>query len=198
MRSDHTPSTAPPATDLTHWLWHWADGQADAGSAVFERVYGELVAVARRAMACERADHTLQPTALVHEVYLRLRQSPVSWHDRVHFFAVAAGMMRRILVDHARGLRRDKRGGGVAPLSLLDADADAAKPGPDLDLLALDAALDRLLARAPMQARMVELCYFGGLSYSEIAGALGTSRATVGRELRFAKVWLRHQLVSVA
>ncbi|MEM7582980.1 MAG: sigma-70 family RNA polymerase sigma factor [Acidobacteriota bacterium] len=178
--------------DLTELLHGWRDGRDDAVSQLMPQVHSELLRVARHAMRGERQAHTLQPTALVHEAFLRLMGSEVPWQDRAHFFAVSASLMRRILVDHARGARRLKRGGGAAHLALQV--HDAVDPGPDVDLRALDTALERLAERDPDQSRMIELCYFGGLSYPEIAEVLGVSRATVGRELRFAKAWLRRQL----
>lgn len=183
-----------PEDALTQLLRAWAEGSADAADGVLERIHHELVGVARRAMLGERRDHTLQPTALVHEAFLRLAGKRISWQDRRHFFAVAATLMRRILVDHARAALRDKRGAGAARVELRE--DDRVDSGPEVDLLDLDIAMKRLAVRSPEAGLMVELCYFGGLSYEEIAETLGVSRATVGRELRFARVWLRHQMTA--
>lgn len=180
---------------LTELLRSWREGQEGALDRLAEEVYGELQKVARQALRGERQGHTLQPTALVHEAFLRLMGSDVPWQDRAHFFAVAATAMRRILVDHARAARRAKRGGAAGRVSL--SDVDAASPGLDADLIQLDAALARLAARDPSQGRMIELHYFGGLSYPEIAEVLKVSRATVGRELRFAKAWLGRLLGAI-
>jgi RNA polymerase sigma factor (TIGR02999 family) len=155
-------------------------------------VYDELHALASRQMQSEPVGHTLQPTALVHEAFLRLSGGAVEWQDRVHFFALAAGTMRRVLVDHARAHRRDKRGGG-APLQPLD-EARHVVDEATHDVLALDDALERLAALEPRKARVVELHYFAGLTQAEIAEAIGISTPTVERDLRFAKAWLRTEL----
>jgi len=140
------------------------------------------------AMAKERRDHTLQPTALVNEAFLRLIDAEVDWEDRGHFFRVAARAMRRILVDHARTKRRAKRGGGERALPLDG--LQIAAPSAGTDVLALDQALEALQAHDPRKAQAVELLYFGGLSYSGIARTLGVSEATVHRDLRMARSWL--------
>jgi RNA polymerase sigma factor (TIGR02999 family) len=168
------------------------DGDESALERLMPLVYDELHQLARRHLRGERAGHTLQTTALIHEAYLRLVGADVLWEGRVHFFAVAANTMRRILVDHARGRLRDKRGGGVVPVTLEDVAVVASEPGEDL--LALDAALERLAGFDARKARVVELHYFGGLTYDETASALGISAATVDRDLRLAKVWLYREL----
>ena len=148
-------------------------------------------------MRRERAGHTLQPTALVHEAYLKLvDQSHVDWRNRAHFLGVAAQAMRRLLVDHARGRDRDKRGGGATLLELDSAAGETglAVPGRSVDLLALDQALERLAALDPAQARLVELRFFGGLSVEEAAEALGISTATAGRDFRSARAFLAREL----
>jgi RNA polymerase sigma factor (TIGR02999 family) len=157
-----------------------------------------MLAAAR--LADERPGQTLQPTALVHEAYLRLvDQRRARWESRAQFFAVAAQAMRRVLVDHARGRRRAKRGGGAALVTLTDVDAtsDGASASSDIggvDALALDEALTRFAAIDPAKARLVELRFFAGLSIPEAAAALGVSPATVGREWAVARAWLRREL----
>jgi RNA polymerase sigma factor (TIGR02999 family) len=155
-------------------------------------VYPELRAIAQRQLTHESAGHTLQPTALVHEAYLRLIGVEIEWTDRRHFFAVAARAMRRVLVDHARARRREKRGGDAVLVTLDDELAIAVDSG--VDLLALDEALDRLAALDERKARAVELHFFAGLSYDETARALDVSPATIDRDLRMAKAWLLQQL----
>jgi RNA polymerase sigma factor (TIGR02999 family) len=155
-------------------------------------VYDELHRLAHHYMRTERHGHTLQTTALVNEAYLRLVDVPrMAWRDRAHFFAMAATMMRRILVDHARAHARDKRGGGVILTSL---DENVAAPGQDLDVIALDEALERLARIDERQARLVELRYFAGLTIDESAEALGISTGTVKREWAIAKAWLYREL----
>lgn len=152
-------------------------------------VYEELHQMARRYLHQERPDHTLQPTALVHEAYLRLLdQHRVDWHNRAQFLGVAAGMMRRILVNHARDRAAGKRGGRRERVSLSLADAQSAPP--DVDLIALESALKRLEALDARKAQVVELRFFGGLSMEETAAVLGVSLATVEREWSFARAWL--------
>jgi RNA polymerase sigma-70 factor (ECF subfamily) len=182
---------------VTAALSEWGRGDAGAAERLLELIYPELHRIAERQMRRERAGHTLQPTALVHEAYLKLvDQSHVDWRNRAHFLGVAAQAMRRLLVDHARGRDRDKRGGGA---TLLDLDSAAgetglAVPGRSVDLLALDQALERLAALDPAQARLVELRFFGGLSVEEAAEALGVSTATVGRDFRSARAFLAREL----
>jgi RNA polymerase sigma factor (TIGR02999 family) len=151
-------------------------------------VYDELHRLAAQQMRGEGVGHTLQPTALVHEAFLRLAGAPLDVADRAHFFALAATTMRRVLVDHAKARRRGKRGGGAPALPLEEALHVAASPGDDV--LALDESLERLAGRDARKARVVELHYFGGLNYDEIAATLGISAATVDRDLRFAQAWL--------
>ena len=187
-----------PAVDVTQLLLAWGAGDQAAGDRLLAAVYTELRRQAARAMRRESSEHTLQTTALVHEAYLRLvDQRRVVWQNRAHFFGVAAQLMRRILVDHARERRAAKRGGGARPLTLGDVD-DAAAPAADAgaDVLALHEALERLAALDPEQARLVELRYFAGLSIEETAEALGVSPATVKREWAIARAWLRRELIA--
>jgi RNA polymerase sigma factor (TIGR02999 family) len=184
-----TPSPDPAVSDL---LVRWRNGDDTALERLMPLIYDELHLLARRHLRGERANHTLQTTALVHEAYLRLVGSDVEWEGRVHFLAVAAQTMRRVLVDHARSRSRQRRGGGLKLVSIENAQAVA--PAPAMDLMVLDEALDRLAAMDGRKARAAELHYFGGLSYDETALALGVSSATVHRELRVAKAWLYREL----
>lgn len=159
----------------------------------FRLIHAELHGLARAAMSHERRDHTLQPTALVNEAYLRLtRDRPSSWNSRAHFFSAAARAMRQILVDHARTHNAQKRGSGCAKIGLADVDG-FYESNPDL-LLALDAVLDRLRDLDPRAAHIVELRYFTGLSVDETAELLAVSAKTVKRDWEFARVWLEQQL----
>jgi len=199
------PPVAPVRTvaergaDITGLLVAWQAGDAGALNDLLPIVYDELRRQARRALRREADGHTLQPTALVHEAYLRLiDQRRVQWEGRTQFFAIAAQLMRRILVDHARTRRRGKRGGGAVHVTLPDVPAtDGATAGNDgtpVDPLDLDEALTRFAALDPHKARLVELRYFAGLSIPEAAAALGVSAATVGREWAVARAWLRREL----
>jgi RNA polymerase sigma factor (TIGR02999 family) len=177
---------------VTTLLLDWRQGNKDALDQLMPIVYEELRRLADRHMRGERQEHTLQTTALVHEAYARLIDVDVPWQDRVHFFAVASRMMRRILVDHAKSRSRQKRGGGAVKVTL-DA-ALAVSPQRSDDVLALDDALIRLTELDPRKGQIVELHFFGGLTYAETAEAIGVSPATVDRELRMAKAWLYRDL----
>jgi RNA polymerase sigma factor (TIGR02999 family) len=170
------------------------DGQEAAESLdrLMGLVYEELRAVAARRLRDERPDHTLQPTALVHEAYLRLSRRPdLTWESRAHFFRVAARQIRRVLVDHARSRNRAKRSGRLLRVTLGE---HGAVTGPDVDVLALDEALSRLDEHAPQDRRIVELKFFGGLNEEEIATVLGISDRTVRRRWTFARAWLFREL----
>jgi RNA polymerase sigma factor (TIGR02999 family) len=183
------------ARGVTGLLQAWGQGDADARDTLMPLVYKELRRRAAAYLRRERADHTLQPTALVHEAYLRLvGQQRVVWQNRAHFFGIAAQMMRRILVDHAKAQRRGKRFGAAVRVTLDDR-VGAAMP-PDCDLLLLDQALDELTAIDPQQGRIVELRYFGGLTESEVAEVLAISRSTVTREWRIARGWLYRKVTT--
>jgi RNA polymerase sigma factor (TIGR02999 family) len=171
-------------------------GDRNALDALLPVIYGELRRQAERALRHESTGHTLQPTALVHEAYLRLvDQARVEWQNRAHFFGVAAQIIRRILVDHARSRRAAKRGGGAVQLTLGDADGQGSAGAEDhVDLLALHDALERLTALDARQGQLVELRYFGGLSIEETAAAMEISVATVKREWVVARAWLRREL----
>lgn len=183
----------PSRTDVTQWLAHCKDGDKQALESLLPLVYDELHRQAVRAFRRERAGHTLQPTALVNEVYLKLvDQHKTDWQNRAQFFGVAAQMMRRILVSHARARRADKRGGGDARITLQE--GVVAAPQRELNLLAVDEALTKLEAIDPEKSRMVELRFFSGLSVEETAAVLGVSPRTVDRQWQTAKAWLHREL----
>lgn len=170
------------------------DGARTATDELFPLVYDELRRLADRYLSAERSCHTLQPTALVHEAYLRLVGSAdLGWKNRAHFFGAAARAIRRILIDRARARRRVKRGEGQRPLPLDHADGVGIE-GPRLDLLALDEALRRLAQLDGQKASVVELRFFGGLGVEETASALGVSPTTVARDWQFARIWLHREM----
>lgn len=182
---------------MTQLLLAWGAGDGAAGERLLPMVYDELHRRAARAMRREAGEHTLQATALVHEAYLRLvDQRRAGWRNRAQFMGVAAEVMRRILVDHARTRLAAKRGGGVQCVTLDEAHDDVAANGGGLDILDLHEALERLAALDPPQAHVVELRYFGGLSIEETAEVMQTSPATVKREWAIARAWLRRELQS--
>jgi RNA polymerase sigma factor (TIGR02999 family) len=189
MTSD-PDTTRPP--DVSQLLADWAAHDPTARDRLVPLVYEELRRLARHYMRGERINHTLQTTALVNEVYLRLAGlKGLEWRDRAHFFAMAGRLMRRVLVDYARRHGRDKRGGGISVTTL---DEHAISTEPAVDIVALDEALERLSAVDPQQSQVVELRFFGGLSIDETAEALGISPATVKRDWTTARVWLHHEL----
>lgn len=180
--------------DVTRLLVEWSDGRTEALDALMPLVYDELRRLARSYLTRERTGHTLQPTALVNEAYLRLvDQRSVRWQNRAHFFGIAAQLMRRLLVDHARAAYAEKRGGG-APRLELDAAANVTAPEPAVDLEELDRALERLSRIDPRQSRIVELRYFAGATNEETAEALGIAVATVKRDWNVARAWLRREM----
>jgi RNA polymerase sigma factor (TIGR02999 family) len=180
-------------TGITGLLHAWRRGDERALDTVLPLVYDELRRIARRHLGRERAGHTLEPTALVNEVYLRLVDArQVDWRDRLHFFAIASRIMRRVLVDGARARRAGKRGGGTPVAPLEEGDVRAAERA--ADLLALDDALEALSALDARKGRVVELRVFAGLSLEETAAALGVSPDTVTRDWKFATSWLRQEL----
>lgn len=181
------------ARAVTTLLGQWRDGDKAALVALAPLVYDELRDLARRYMGSERAGHTLQATGLVNEAFIRMAGMDVPWSDRAHFYAIAAGSMRRILVDHARARRREKRGGDARHLTL--ATGMAADPsGAPADLVDIDEALKRLDKIDARKCEVVVLHYFGGMTYDEIAEALDVSPATVHRDLRLGKAWLVNEL----
>ena len=190
------PPTASPAADgVTGLLLAWGAGDGTALEALLPVVYAELRSQADRALRREAVGHTLQPTALVHEAYLRLvDQSRVPWQNRAQFFGIAARCMRRVLVDHARARGAAKRGGADVRAALDEEGVAAATDEPAPMVVAVHEALERLAVLDPEQARLVELRYFGGLTIEETAEALAISPATVKREWAVARAWLRREL----
>ncbi len=185
----------PPSIPVTRLLRAWNEGEHGADQALIATVYARLRAIARRQLRYERGDHTLQPTAVVHEAYTRLANGVVQWVDRAHFFAVASTTMRRILVDHARARLAAKRArpesAEVSGAWALDTEFGAVGPA---QLLAIDLALTRLHSIDPSRAELVQLRFYGGLSLDELAKLRGCSRGTVVRQWRVARAWLFEEL----
>ena len=183
-----------PSQEVTQLLRAWSEGDKSALDQLYQIVYDELRRLAHRYMSRENAGHTLQTTALVNEAYLRLAEvKEMNWQDRAHFFAVSADVMRRILIDEARARRAERRGGANLTIALDEA-LDAEK-GEDLDLIALDLALQSLAQINQRQSQVIELRYFGGLTVEETAEVLKVSADTVMRDWRFAKAWLKREMV---
>jgi RNA polymerase sigma factor (TIGR02999 family) len=192
LRRSEAPTT-PSSGSVTALLRAWGDGDDAALEQLTPLVEAELRRLARAYMARERRDHTLQPTALVNEAFLRLTEARrVRWQDRAHFLGISARLMRRVLVDHARARGYRKRGGGAERITLVD--GLVASPELALDVVALDRALNTLAAVDVRKGRVVELRYFGGLSVEETAEVLHVSPDTVKRDWRLAKLWLLHEL----
>lgn len=192
--------TESTSKDLTKLLQDWSSGNDAAGERLIDLIYGELRTMAAVRLRRERSSHTLQPTALVHEAFLRLvDQRQIDWQSRAQFFDLAGRMMRRVLVDHARRRSRSKRGGDMVMVSLhgLQLD-DSGEPESFEDVLALDEALHRMADLDERKARIVELHFFSGLSVLETAEVLGCSKATVSRDWRFSKAWLAKELTTQA
>jgi RNA polymerase sigma factor (TIGR02999 family) len=184
------------ATDpqlVTRLLHEWRSGNREALDELTPLVYDQLRRLAARCLYSERPDHTLRATALVHEAYMRMMNANVEWQDRAHFYAVAARMLRRILVEYARTSNRPKRGGKAIKVQLDD--AIIVSPEAADIVVELDEALDRLATLDQRKGEIVQLLYFGGMTYEETADALGISPATVHREMRLAKAWLYRELV---
>ncbi len=191
MSTSGVPSASP--NELTRLLNQWSGGDAAVLPRLLEIVYPELRKIAASRLRSERSDHTLEATGLVHEAYLRLAHTPGSeWSNRTHFYAVAARVVRAVLVDHARARRRIKRGAGAISVELTDAQASVAAPA--VDLLDLDSALQELEAIDAERARIVELRHFAGLSIEETADALAISPSSVKRGWLAAKTWIRSRL----
>jgi RNA polymerase sigma factor (TIGR02999 family) len=183
----------PARGEVTQWLCAWGLGDQEALGHLMPLVYEEMRRMARRYMAREHADNTLQPTALVNEVYLRLVVADrITWRDRAHFFAIAAQSMRCILVDHARAQRSQKRGGTHEHIALDEVQISSGQP--EVDLVALDDALNRLAAMDVRRSKVVEMRFFGGLSVAETAEVLTVSPETIMRDWKVAKAWLLREL----
>lgn len=178
--------------DITQLLNQWTLGDAAAAERLTPLIYDELHKLAQRLFRSERPSHTLQPTALVHEVYGKLVDADVAWQDRAHFFALAARMMRRLLVNYATARKRQKRGGGALQVTLNE--QVGAEPAAAPELLDLDRCLTELDALDPRKAELIQLQFFGGLTGQEMCEVTGLSSSTIDRELRLAKAWLRVQL----
>jgi RNA polymerase sigma factor (TIGR02999 family) len=179
--------------DITTLLMQWSNGDSSALDELTPLVYDALRQLAARALRHERPGHTLQPTALVHEAYLKLvDQTRIQWQDRDHFFAITSQVIRRVLVSYARNRNASKRGGGSTVVALDE--SMTPSPGRDVDLIALDDALKTLSKMDPQQARIIELRYFGGLSIESTAQMLGISTSTVSRDWTLARAWLQREL----
>jgi RNA polymerase sigma-70 factor, ECF subfamily len=187
------PETPTERQLVTRLLKEWGGGNKEALDELMPVVYQQLRKLAAICLRSERTNHTLRATALVHEAYLRLVDADVAWQDRVHFFAVSARLLRRILVDHAKANHRQKRGGGAEMVEL----DEAVMIGPQMSggIVELDSALQRLAALDQRKGEIIELLCFGGLTYDEAAAALKISPATVHRELKMAKAWLHRELM---
>jgi len=187
---------APDRQLVTQLLQQWGSGDKQALERLMPIVYDQLHKLASNCLRSERPDHTLRATALVHEAYLRLIDADVAWNDRVHFYAVSARILRRVLVDHAKSRKRHKRGGEFQQIPL----EEAALIGPESDrgIVDLDEALKRLAMQDERKSELIELLFFGGLTYDEAAAALNISPATVHRELTLAKAWLHLELSRAA
>jgi RNA polymerase sigma-70 factor, ECF subfamily len=183
---------SPDRQEVTKLLQQWRGGNQDALDQLMPVVYDELRRLAKRCLYAERPGHTLRATALVHEAYIRLLDADISWQDRAHFYAVAARVLRRILVEYARTHSRQKRGGGEEPIPLDE--AMVVGPQAASTVLDLDEALERLATVDPRKSEIIQLLFFGGLTYEETAAALDISPATVHRELKLAKAWLHREL----
>jgi RNA polymerase sigma factor (TIGR02999 family) len=186
------PPTMPVPADFTQLLMDWRSGHPQALERLTPLVYEELRRLARGYMRAERGSHTLQATAVVHEAFLRLIHANVDLQDRGHFLALTSRLMRRVLVDHAKSRGRVKRSAGVEEPAAEDT-AQALLPV-ERDVVALDDALESLSKLDPRMAQVIELHYFGGMTYDEIAAAMGTSAATVYRDLRLARAWLLNEM----
>ena len=190
--------------NFTQLLSEWRSGHPQALDRLTPLVYDELRRLARGYMRGERRGHTLQATAVVHEAFMRLIQANVALQDREHFFALASRLMRRVLVDHAKSRSRQKRNAGTGTGTLVrtggedltreEAAENAVSQAGDVDVIALDEALESLLQLEPRLAQVIELYYFGGMKYEEIAAAVGASAATVHRDIRLARAWLLNQI----
>jgi len=180
------------SADITQLLHQWVGGDEESLDELAPLVYRQLHTIASRIFSSERKDHTLQTTAVVHEAFVHLVDAKVDWQNRSHFYALAARMMRRMLVDHAKSKAAAKRGGGALKLPLDDVFVIAPKTGEDV--LHLHEALNELAELDPRKSEILELHYFGGLTYEEMGEVLGLSSSTLDREMRFSKAWLKTKL----
>jgi len=183
---------AQSVSNLTQLLTEWGAGEPQALERLTPLIYEELRRLAHSYMRSERSGHTLQATAVVHEAFMRLVQGNVSLQDRTHLFAVASRLMRRVLVDHAKSRGREKRDGGLR--ATLTEDRDARVPEAGFDIVSLDDALEGLSHVEPRLAQVIELHYFGGLTYDQVAVAVGISTATVHRDIRLGRAWLLNEI----
>ncbi len=191
---NETGNPAPRQGEVTGLLLAWNGGDRGAVERLMPLVYSELREIAERQFRRERKGHTLQPTAVVHEAYFRLvDQTRVTWKNRSHFLAIASQAMRRILIDHARGRDAEKRGGHAERVTL-DLEVASPEPGPEVDILALDQALERLKELDGAQAQIVELRFFGGLTIEETAEVMEVSPSSIKRDFRSARAWLYREL----
>lgn len=182
----------PESAEITELLNQWSGGDEQAGEALTLLIYDELQALARRLFSGEKRSHTLQPTALVNEAWEKLVDVEVTWQDRAHFFALAARMMRRLLVNHANARQAAKRGGGAIRVTLHEGSVADARA--DEDMLDLEEALQRFAEIDRRKSELIELQYFGGLSFKEMQAVTGLSSSTIDRELRIARAWLKDYL----
>jgi RNA polymerase sigma factor (TIGR02999 family) len=185
------------AGEVTRLLEQASAGDAAARATLFDVLYRELRRLAESVMRAERSNHTLQPTALVHEAFLKLAGNEGRFESRAHFLGVAAGAMRRVLVDHARGRNAQKRGSGATLVSVDDLDDLPRRAPEDVDLVVLDDALSRLTALDSRQGQIVELRFFGGLSVEETAAVVGVSERTIKREWQTSRAWLRREMARI-
>ncbi len=191
---NETGNPAPRQGEVTGLLLAWNGGDRGAVERLMPLVYAELREIAERQFRRERKGHTLQPTAVVHEAYFRLvDQTRVTWKNRSHFLAIASQAMRRILIDHARGRDAEKRGGHAERVTL-DLEIASPEPGAEVDVLALDQALERLKDLDGAQAQIVELRFFGGLTIEETAEVMEVSPSSIKRDFRSARAWLYREL----
>lgn len=195
--SSEPAGAAREPSEATRLLGALGRGESGASEKLLEVVYAELKNLAAASLRGERADHTLQPTALVHEAFLKLAGDQGRFESRAHFLGVAAGAMRRVLVDHARGRNAQKRGSGATLVTVNNLD-DLPRPAPeDIDLVVLDDALSRLTALDSRQGQIVELRFFGGLSVEETAAVVGVSERTIKREWQTSRAWLRREIARI-
>ncbi len=182
----------PEPVEITQLLNRWSNGDQQAGDDLTPLVYAELQKIARRLFRSEQHSHTLQPTALVHEAYVKLINVNVTWQDRAHFFSLAARMMRRLLVNHANAQKAAKRGGEALKVTFNEASVSSGNP--EAELLDLEEALQALSELDARKAELIELQYFGGLSFREMEEVTGLSSSTLDRDLRMARAWLKDYL----